>query len=328
MSGGGALRPLPGPPARLPASFGRRFILLVDTEEEFVWSGGFSRSNRSTRAMRALPAFHRRLREAGVAPAYMIDHPVATDAFSADLLRGWREAGECAVGAQLHPWVNPPFEEEVTPRNSFAGNLPRALERAKLHVLTEAIGEAVGARPVVYRAGRYGIGPDTPELLVEAGYRADMSMRAYHYYGDEGGPDYSRIGSRPFWWREGLLEVPFSTAYTGLLARFGRRLYPLLGSPLPRGAMARAGLLNRVSLTPEGVGIGEAVGAVDRLLDTGHRLLSFAFHSPSVEPGHTPYVRDEEDLRAFHRWWERMFAHLARRGVAPASVEEVLAAAG
>ena len=48
-------------------------------------------------------------------------------------------AGRAEIGIQLHPWVNPPFEEEVTPRNSFAGNLPRALEHAKFRNLREAI---------------------------------------------------------------------------------------------------------------------------------------------------------------------------------------------
>jgi hypothetical protein len=31
----------------------------------------------------------------------------------------------------------------------------------------------------------------------------------------------------------------------------------------------------------------------------GHRLFSLTYHSPSLEPGHTPYVRNDEDLAAF-----------------------------
>ena len=54
--------------------------------------------------------------------------------------------GRSAVGTQLHPWVNPPFDEEVTAANSFVGNLPAALEAAKLDVLTDAITPAFGTR--------------------------------------------------------------------------------------------------------------------------------------------------------------------------------------
>ena len=31
----------------------------------------------------------------------------------------------------------------------------------------------------------------------------------------------------------------------------------------------------------------------------GHRLFSLTYHSPSLEPGHTPYVRSEADLDRF-----------------------------
>ena len=43
------------------------------------------------------------------------------------------------IGAHLHPWVNPPFVESVSNYNSYPGNLPGALERAKLHKLTSRI---------------------------------------------------------------------------------------------------------------------------------------------------------------------------------------------
>ena len=35
------------------------------------------------------------------------------------------------------------------------------------------------------------------------------------------------------------------------------------------------------------------------LFQEGLRVFSFAFHSPSVEPGHTPYVQSDSDLEAF-----------------------------
>jgi hypothetical protein len=55
--------------------------------------------------------------------------------------------------------------------------------------------------------------------------------------------------------------------------------------------------------------------------------LTLSFHSPSLVPGHTPYVRDSADLAAFHDWWDRVFAHLDRRGIAPTTLAEVIAAA-
>jgi hypothetical protein len=51
----------------------------------------------------------------------------------------------------------------------------------------------------------------------------------------------------------------------------------------------------------------------------------FSFHSPSLLPGHTPYVRDEAALDRFYDWWRGVFAHLRLRGVAPATLSQIIA---
>jgi hypothetical protein len=320
--------PRPSDYLRLPDSFGRRVAIFVDTEEEFDWTKPPSRAERSTSAAESLPIVHRRLRSYGVAPVYLVDHPIATDPRCVATLREFQERGECLVGTQLHPWVNPPFEEEETAVNSFPGNLPPALERAKLVRLTDVIENAFGRRPLVYRAGRYGVGPHTAGLLQELGYQADVSVRALFDYSGEGGPDFSRV--RPYPYRIAgteLVEVPLTAAYVGALGERGAGLYRAAGKLEPvRGVLARAGLVNRVALTPEGMPLAEVKEAVERLLDDGVQLFSISFHSPSVEPGHTPYVRDQADLATFYAWWDGVFDLFAKRGVAPASMDEVLAA--
>ncbi|HEY0113750.1 MAG TPA: polysaccharide deacetylase family protein [Allosphingosinicella sp.] len=314
---------------RLPDSFGRRFTVFCDTEEEFDWSKPLARENRSTSHMAAMPAMQERFRRRGVVPVYLIDHPIATDRASAAMLREWLESGECSVGTQLHPWVNPPFEEEVIPFNSFTGNLPRPLQRAKLAVLTEAIEAAVGRRPTVYRAGRYGIGPDTAALLSEFGYDADVSVRALFDYRDGGGPDFSQVRPLPFRVGDGsLLELPLSAAYVGALRGSGARLYPAAARlPKGHGLLARTGLLSRVPLTPEDVPLPEALAAVRALMAEGVRWLSISFHSPSVEAGHTPFVRNAAELERFYAWWEGLFDFFESQGIGPATVEETIAAA-
>src|SRR3546814_17218490 len=59
----------------------------------------------------------------------------------------------------------------------------------------------------------------------------------------------------------------------------------------------------------------------------GVRVLNFAFHSPSLVPGHTPYVRDAADLAAFHAWWDRVLDLLDRLGVAALGADALIAAA-
>src|SRR3546814_6885075 len=100
----------------------------------------------------------------------------------------------CRNGTHLHPWVNPPFQEVVNATNSYPGNLPPELEHAKLAALTEAIAGAFGARPVVYKAGRYGVGPATAGILEALGYRIDVSVVPFTDFSDDGGPDFSAAG--------------------------------------------------------------------------------------------------------------------------------------
>jgi hypothetical protein len=314
---------------RFPESFGRRFTVFSDTEEEFDWSRPRSRENRSTTHMAAMPDLHERFRRRGIKLVHLVDHPIATDPASIAMLRDWLERDEISIGTQLHPWVNPPHDEEVNTYNSFVGNLPIGLERAKIQNLTGEIEAAFGRRPIVYRAGRYGVGPNTARLLEEAGYLADVSVRALFDYGDEGGPDFSRVKPLPYR-IEGrdLVELPLSAAYIGAIRARGRGLYRAAGRlPKARGLLSRAGLLDRAALTPEGVPLADALAAARALADDGVRWFSLSFHSPSVEPGHTPYVRTAEDLRLFHAWWDSMFDFFEAQGIAPASIEETIEAA-
>ncbi len=313
-----------------PESFGQRVMVFVDTEEEFDWTMPKRRDATSVRAVSALPKAHAVLRGYGVTPAYLIDYPVATTPASVEVLRGFVEAGECLIGSQLHPWVNPPFDETVDSFNSFPGNLPRGIERAKIAALTEAITTNFGQRPIVYRAGRYGVGPNTEALLDEQGYRMDVSVRPFFDYRGEGGPHFRGMQARPYWTghERRLLEVPLSSAFIGGFSGFGEPLFRASQWPPLRALLARTRLLNRVALTPEGFPLDEALKVLGVMLDSGTRLFSISFHSPSVEPGHTPYVRDAADLRAFYAWFDGVFECLAKAGVTPVDVPEVLAAAG
>ena len=90
--------------------------------------------------------------------------------------------------------------------------------------------------------------------------------------------------------------------------------------------MARTGLFSRVPLTPEGVPVRDAIRAIDALIEEGAAILNFSFHSPTLEPGHTPYVRDARDQAAFFNWWDKVLNHLAKRDVRAASLDQLLAA--
>jgi len=281
-------------------------VVVIDTEEEFDWSKPFSRANTSIYSLRLIARIQSLSDEYGIKPVYMVDYPVVSQPEGYRLLQELHQSGRCVIGAHLHPWVNPPFDEPVNHTNSFPGNLPRALEAAKLRVLTEAIGERFGCRPVVYKAGRYGLGPNTAGILEEQEYEVDLSVCPHMDYSVEGGPDFTGITAWPFWFGKTrrLLELPLTVGFAGCLRRWGERVHGIACKPgLLRlrtpAILSRLGLIDKIWLSPEGYTSSEHRNLVKALLADGLRVFSFALHSPSLEPGHTPYVRSEADLERF-----------------------------
>lgn len=305
----------------LSPDFGRRFAIFADAEEQFDWNGPFRRDAVATSAMLALPEANARLVSAGCIPTYMVDWPIIDTPDSAAILKAVMDNDQCEIGTQLHPWVNPPFEEIVSDLNSYVGNLPMALQRAKLVALTGRIEQVLGTRPVIYRAGRYGVGPDTAKILADAGYRLDVSVRSLFNYRRQGGPDFS---GHPVWpWRVShtVNELPLTATFIGRLRRFPGIYHGAIG-----GLLARTRVIGRVPLTPEGVPLKDALDAIQCLLDDDHRLFSLSFHTPSVVPGHTPYVRDADDLLRFWQWWDGVFNLFAKSGVLPIRSSEIITA--
>ncbi|WP_019052031.1 polysaccharide deacetylase family protein [Sphingobium xenophagum] len=319
--------PLPQDRITLDPAFGTRFMLFVDTEEEFDWNAPFSRTGHGVTALSGMARGQDYFAAAGIKPVYVTDYPVVDCDAASAMMAQWVGDGTADVGAHLHPWVNPPHVEKVNAANSYVGFLPEAVERAKLEALCRRIEERFGQRPIAYRAGRYGVGPNSARLLSDAGFRLDSSVRSRFDYSQQQGPDFCGLPQTPYWAGpdRNLVELPLSTAFVGLLRGAGERLYRAAQTMGPlAGALSRARMLSRVPLTPEGISASEAIAAIDALIEERVPVLNFSFHSPTLEPGHTPYVRNEADRAAFYIWWDRVLTHLAKRGVRAASLDQFL----
>jgi hypothetical protein len=299
----------PGPPI---------LIVAVDTEAEFDWQGPFLRSHTDVGNLRQQTLAQEIFDRFGVRPIYLIDYAVATKPDGYMPLRDIAAGGRCEIGAHLHPWITPPFVEELSERTSFSQNLPAPLQQEKLARLTDAISENLGQRPTCYRAGRYGIGEEMAAILAALGYEIDTSIvpgvdiRAQH------GPDFRRSSDQPYWFGPGdrLLEIPATLGYTGLLAhaalpkRLAIELYNQLHDPTLdrfhiRGIFAALGLLDQTPLSPEGVAFAELRRLTRGLRARGNRVFVLSYHSSSLLPGNTQYVRTIDELSAFLRTIEQ-----------------------
>lgn len=291
------------PRACIGSTHSPELAIVVDTEEEFDWSAPFNRDATGVGHMRRIGRLQSVCEAWGIRPTYVIDYPIAAQAAGVEALRPLIESGRAFIGAHLHPWVSPPFEEEVNARNSYPGNLPPALEHAKLALLAGQIETSFGLKPRIYKAGRYGIGPNSFAILEELGFEVDLSPSPPFDYRKAGGPDYSRRGLAPEWVgpRRRVLSIPGTGALIGRIPRLTlyRMAQETPGALRLPGILARLGLVERINLSPEGHTRDEMIRLVRWLHGRGQRLFVLSLHSPSVEPGHTPYVRSEAELDAF-----------------------------
>ena len=290
--------------------------VVVDVEEEFDWSGPFSRRNTFVNAVRGLRRGHEIFRRYGLQPTYLLDYPVVADPQARDILAPWAAAGEAVIGAQLHPWVTPPFEEVICPYNSFPCNLEEDLERRKLTVLTQFIDAAFGVAPRVYKAGRYGLDLRREHVLRDLGYVVDTSVMPFRdYSGTGGGPDSFALPDQPFWIapERQVLYLPVMHSVIGLLrglgrGRFGRLVFGATASGLHvPGVLARLGLFERIMLTPEGIELSALQRLTSALLAVGYRVFTLSLHSSSFVKGGTPYARSDADVEALLGRTERFF---------------------
>ncbi len=321
--------PLASEKAAFAPGFGNRVLLTVDTEEEFDWDGPFTRDQHGLKHVEEIPRFQAFCEEIGAHPVYLVDWPIATNPRAVEVIGDAVRRGVADVGVQLHPWVNPPFDEDVCPRNSYAGSLPRELEAAKFKSLRDKIEEAFGTAPLIYRAGRYGLGPHSADIMKENGIRIDTSVRSLFDYRAQYGPDYSNHPLAPYWvdGERDLLELPVTSVYWGPLRQLGKHIHRVQRHiPTFFSGFSRLRLLERIALTPEGVTSKEAIRGINTALNQDLPLLVLSFHSPTLAPGFTPYADSQADVEKLYDWLRDVYAHLAERGVRSVSVDEIIEA--
>ena len=316
-----------------------RLIVSVDTEED---NWGPSDQRLSAGNVNEIPRFHALCERLGLRTTYFTTYQVAARPSVAAILRELGASGRVELAAHLHPWSTPPYATSGN-EPSMLNRYPPEIQLAKLRTLTDMHGEAFGARPVSFRAGRFGLGMATVQCLIQSGYRVDSSVTPLlSWEAFDGGPDF--LGApysayhldgrgdvrRPV--TDGaLMEVPLSVGFTRFGAQHWDRMATLMRQPAARGLFlpslgARTGIVRRAILSPETNSVAEMLAVSERLVASGASHLHVFFHSSTLRPGLTPFVRSRSDLDRFYTRIERFVEGLAQIGrVVPATVGEVAA---
>jgi hypothetical protein len=286
-----------------------RYLLVgIDTEGDNQWDRA-AREHQTFENIYALPALHALFARCRVRPTYLVTHPVATDARSADTLRALRDGGGCEIGAHHHAWETPPFEQEDVALHTYALALPHERFSRQLVSLTDAIEHAVGVRPVSYRSGRFGFSAAHVSALEQQGYLVESSVAPLFYERHKGGPEFVEAPLHPYFLaydnavRPGtsqVLELPVSAALHRRLPRWLQHCYARAPWPYTtKRILRKIGLARTLWLRPSYSSLDEMKGLARRLAHDGVPFLNLLFHSSEAIVGGSPYNRTQEQLDAF-----------------------------
>jgi len=289
-------------------------FITIDTEED-LWGEFRVRDNPVTNVSR-LTALQTLFREFGAVPTYLVNWAVVSDDTACGVIHGLADEGDCEIGMHCHPWHTPPFAEPINARNSMLCNLSDELVEQKLTNLHERISRRIGHETTSFRAGRWGMGRNVAVALEKLNYKVDTSISPTIDWTMEGGPDFTSARHDTYRFvpsdlhearADGtLLEVPPTIGFlqgnspvrVAFRSGFSRGRLAKLRL---LGVLDRLRVLNHRWLSPEQANSSDMIRLAKGFVSSGHRHLNMSFHSNSLVPGITPFVRDDSGLARFLR---------------------------
>lgn len=286
-----------------------QLAIVIHTEEEFNWDGGFYRSNNKVTHGQELIEFCEQMIAVDAKVTLAMDYAFVSSEQGQRVINHLKSKPEADVefAAHLHPWVSPPFkdnDDQISEYSSYPGNLSKEEEFDKLKTLTDIIEEKAGFKPTTYLAGRYGVGENTYQTLSELGYTTDLSISPFANFTHQQGPDFSQFDNQVVF-NDKIKCIPHSTGYISYIGAFANYLnkdpnaLPKLNNSFIGKVLLKLLGVKRVRLSPEGFTLKEMQKLTFSLKAIGIKEFIFSFHSPSVKVGLTPYVETEKDLTQF-----------------------------
>ena len=269
------------------------FILSVDTEEEWDWSGPFPNDNFSVRNVNEIPAFQLFCQEIGIKPTYLVDYAVADNDKSAEILKSLNK-NECEFGAHLHPWANPPFFNETSEHSSHVINLPLEHVEEKLAALIDVMEHKLDCQPKSFRTGRWGINGDVLQLINRYGITTDSSIYPlYHhlYFSCERAPSQSYWpnyhNTNELGTQRDIFEIPVTCGFNRANYSLAQKIHRLCELPpfsciRANGILWHTMILRKLYLSPELCTANDMKRLVDTCLKRGDNTFHMYLHSSSL----------------------------------------------
>jgi glycosyltransferase involved in cell wall biosynthesis len=279
-----------------------KLLVTVDVEEEFEWDK-FNRHKHSVRGLDGLQQFHRDCESVGVSPVYLLTYPILMNEEYRNFFRVVHAEQKAEIGIHLHSWTSPPHWEDVNAYSSYQCNLPEYIERRKLETLCRAFESCFGESVSIHRAGRWGGGERTSDILEQMRIAIDLSPSIGYSDASFGGPNFANLDGAPFWsGRNGrVLTIPASSVnylrgprwVSSAMFELGHSLRALEPHLWRKGKAVR--------LSPENADEDTLIAMVRELGHRGSPTAVYSLHSTSLYSDGNPYSTGMEKVAALRQ---------------------------
>ncbi len=298
-----------------------KFIVTIDTEEEREWGTAYKdHSHYSVKNIKFLEPLQKIFDKHGVKATYLVDYPVAINVQAMEILKEFWKNHQAEIGLHLHPWVNPPYEEERNIQNTFPMNLNPELQYKKLKLLSDIISDRLGDKPVSYRAGRYGFNETSVPILEELGVLVDTSVVPFRLGKQPYEPSFGYIESlEPYYLDKNnilqkgnskILEVPLTVYFNRNIPKFLQRSYIYLPNIGIRRILKKIFNIDIYWLRPSYSSLEQMKQLSDYLIASGVNYLNMMFHSNELMPGGSKYCKTSQDVEQYLKRLDSYFRYL------------------
>ena len=285
-------------------------VVTVDVEEDFEWGVDFRReySEKETSNVKELLKFQDLCDKYAVKPTYLVDYPVLNNKTSSKILKKLKHRN-CELGTHLHAWCNPPFEEEISVKNTFANNLGIELVKRKMDALDSKFSKTFGIKPKTFKSGRYGINKGILLVLSDKGYIADTSTVPFRNQSQhEKGIDNKTTHPYYLSSKKGrLVEIPATSGFNLKNFNFCSRKNLLVR------IFKKTGLIRRTKLSPEDYSLNEMRKICDMFVSKNIPVLHMELHSTDLQVGKNPNVKNRKDLEMFYEKTEGIIDYIVNK---------------